>query len=279
MHEEQRPIFLPKRSQGFAEDKNYGKERKMAYVKPENVVENMLQAGKAKAGLSIKDMLIRGTLSGVFLGYATTLAIAAATQTHLGIVGAIIFPVGFVMIILLGLELATGNFALLPIAVMDGRINMKQLVYNWTWVLIGNLIGGIMYAFLYYVVMTKMGHVDPTTIAYAHLGFAGMISAFTSAVLCNWMVTLGVVMALTATTTIGKITAMWLPIMTFFGLGYEHAIVNMFVIPAGIMLGANVSIADWWVWNEIPVILGNIAGGMLFTGMALYITARKKAAA
>jgi len=266
----------------------------MAYVKPENVVENMLQAGASKAGLSIRDMLIRGTLSGVFLGYATTLAIAAATQTHLGIVGAIIFPVGFVMIILLGLELATGNFALLPIAVMDGRINMKQLAYNWTWVLIGNLIGGIVYAFLYYIVMTKMGHVDPATIAvtkkiiaiaehktiaYAHLGLAGMISSFTSAVLCNWMVTLGVVMALTATTTIGKITAMWLPIMTFFGLGYEHAIVNMFVIPAGIMLGANVSIADWWVWNEIPVILGNIVGGMLFTGMALYITAKKKAAA
>jgi len=87
------------------------------------------------------------------------------------------------------------------------------------------------------------------------------------------------VMALTATTTIGKIAAMWLPIMTFFALGYEHAIVNMFVIPAGIMLGANVSVGDWWMWNEIPVILGNIVGGMLFTGMALYITARKKAAA
>jgi len=266
----------------------------MAYVKPENVVENMLQAGASKAGLSIKDMLIRGALSGVFLGYATTLAIAAATQTHLGIVGAIIFPVGFVMIILLGLELATGNFALLPIAVMDGRITMKQLAYNWLWVLIGNLIGGIVYAFLYYVVMTKMGHVDPATIAvtkkviavaehktiaYANLGFAGIISAFTSAVLCNWMVTLGAVMALTATTTIGKIAAMWLPIMTFFALGYEHAIVNMFVIPAGIMLGANVTVGDWWLWNEIPVILGNIVGGMLFTGMALYITARKKAAA
>jgi len=83
-------------------------------------------------------------------------------------------------------------------------------------------------------------------------------------------------MALTATTTIGKIVAMWLPIMTFFALGYEHAIVNMFVIPAGIMLGANVTVADWWLYNEIPVILGNIIGGMLFTGMALYITARKK---
>jgi len=266
----------------------------MAYVKPENVVESMLQAGASKAGLSIKDMLIRGALSGAFLGYATTLAIAAATQTHLGIVGAIIFPVGFVMIILLGLELATGNFALLPIAVMDGRISMKQLAYNWTWVLIGNLIGSVIYAVLYYVYITKMGHVDPTTIAaarkiiavaehktiaYAHLGYAGILTAFTGAILCNWMVTLGAVMALTSTTTIGKIAAMWLPIMTFFALGYEHAIVNMFVIPAGMLLGAHVTITDWWFWNQIPVIAGNIVGGMLFTGMALYITARKKAAA
>ncbi len=266
----------------------------MAYVKPENVVEGMLAAGTAKAGLSIRDMLIRGALSGVFLGYATTLAIAAVTQTHYGIVGAVIFPVGFVMIILLGLELATGNFALLPIAVMDGRIGMKRLAYNWVWVLIGNLIGGLLYAFLYAAVITKMGHLDPMsivaakkviavaehkTLAYAHHGLAGTLSAFVSAVLCNWMVTLGAVMALTATTTVGKITAMWLPIMTFFALGYEHAIVNMFVIPAGILLGAHVSVADWWLWNEIPVIFGNIVGGMLFTGMALYVTARRKVAA
>jgi len=264
----------------------------MAYVKPEDVVENMLQAGAKKAGLTIKDMLIRGALSGAFLGYATTLAVTGATQTGLGIVGALIFPVGFVMIILLGLELATGNFALLPIAVKDGRTSFGRLAYNWTWVLIGNLIGSILYAALYYVVITKMGHVDPATIeaankiiaiaekktiAYAKLGFDGTITAFSSAILCNWMVTLGAVMALTSTTTIGKIAAMWLPIMTFFALGFEHAIVNMFVIPAGIMLGANVTIADWWIWNEIPVLLGNIIGGMIFTGFALYLTARKKA--
>jgi formate/nitrite transporter len=280
-------------AKNFYGNEKYNKGVNMAYVKPEDVVEDMLQAGASKGALSVKDLLIRGILSGVFLGYATTLAIAAATQTGLGIVGAIIFPVGFVMIILLGLELATGNFALMPIAVMDGRTSMGKLAFNWTWVLIGNLIGGILYAFLYYIVMTKMGHVDPATItatrkimaiaekktlAYASLGFAGIVSAFTSAVLCNWMVTLGAVMALTSTTTIGKIGAMWLPIMTFFALGYEHAIVNMFVIPAGIMLGANVTVADWWLWNEIPVILGNIVGGMLFTGMALYVTARKKVA-
>ena len=68
----------------------------MIAIKPEEIVENMLQAGAKKACLTVKDMLIRGFLSGVFLGYATTLAILAMTQTGLGIVGALVFPVGFV---------------------------------------------------------------------------------------------------------------------------------------------------------------------------------------
>ncbi|MCB1947682.1 MAG: formate/nitrite transporter family protein [Burkholderiales bacterium] len=257
----------------------------MAYVKPEEIVENMLQAGAKKAGLSVKNLLLRGFLAGAFLGYATTLAILAATQTGFGIVGALVFPVGFVMIVLLGLELATGNFALIPIAVKDKRARIGALLYNWTWVLIGNLIGSISYAFLYMIVTTKMGHIDPSTIAaaqrlidiaetktlgYAQYDFDGTISAFTSALLCNWMVTLGAVMAFTSTTTSGKVIAMWLPIMTFFALGYEHAIVNMFLIPAGIMLGANITIAEWWLWNGLPVIAGNIVGGMLFTGFMLY---------
>ena len=257
----------------------------MAYVKPEEIVENMLQAGAKKANLPVKQLLIRGFLSGAFLGYATTLAILAATQTGWGIAGALVFPVGFVMIILLGLELATGNFALLPIAVKDRRISIERLAVNWSWVLIGNLLGSVTYAYLYCIVATKMGSIDPATIPalqrtitiaetktleYAKLGFDGTITAFVSAMLCNWMVTLGAVMAFTSTTTIGKISAMWLPIMTFFGLGYEHAIVNMFVIPAGMWLGADITVADWWLWNGIPVIAGNLVGGMLFTGFMLY---------
>ena len=95
----------------------------MSYVKPQDIVENMLQAGAKKAALPVRHLLIRGFLAGAFLGYATTLAILAATQTGWGIVGAMVFPIGFVMIVLLGLELATGNFALIPIAVKDHRVS------------------------------------------------------------------------------------------------------------------------------------------------------------
>jgi formate/nitrite transporter FocA (FNT family) len=60
--------------------------------------------------------------------------------------------------------------------------------------------------------------------------------------------------------------------MTFFALGYEHSIVNMYVIPAGMLLGAPISLAGWWLWNQIPVTLGNMLAGTVFTGVALYVT-------
>jgi formate/nitrite transporter FocA (FNT family) len=65
---------------------------------------------------------------------------------------------------------------------------------------------------------------------------------------------------------------MWLPIMTFFALGFEHSVVNMFVIPSGMMLGAPISLGQALLWNLLPVTLGNLFAGALLTGMALYAT-------
>jgi formate/nitrite transporter FocA (FNT family) len=99
-----------------------------------------------------------------------------------------------------------------------------------------------------------------------------MVSVFVKGMLCNWLVCLGVVMAMTSTSTVGKIAATWLPIFLFFALGFEHAVVNMFIIPTGMMMGAKVSVAQWWLWNQIPVTLGNLVGGFTFTGLAIYTT-------
>ena len=96
----------------------------MDSLKPADVVANMVQAGIAKAGLGPFDLLVRGGLSGALLGFATSLAIGATVQTGQPIVGALIFPVGFVMIVLLGLELVTGSFALLPLALLRGRASL-----------------------------------------------------------------------------------------------------------------------------------------------------------
>ncbi len=86
------------------------------------------------------------------------------------------------------------------------------------------------------------------------------------------MVTIGAVLAMVSRSAVGKIAAMWLPIMTFFALGFEHSVVNMYLIPSGMMLGAPISLAQALLWNLLPVTLGNLVAGTVLTGMALYAT-------
>ena len=255
------------------------------YIKPAQTVGNMVEAGVVKAGLSALDLLIRGALAGAFLGFVTTVAFLAGAQTGQPIVGALLFPAGFAIIVILGLELLTGNFAVMPTALFAGRIGAGQVIANWAWVFLGNLIGSLIYAALFWITATEAGHttggligdrlralaVSKTT-AYEAFGAAGLLTVFVKAVLCNWMVSLGTVMGLASSSSAGKILGAWLPIFIFVELGFEHSVVNMFAIPVGMLLGAHVSLADWWLWNEIPVTLGNMVGALLFTATALYVT-------
>src|SRR6266849_5026028 len=100
----------------------------MDYVNPSELVAEAVRAAKRKAQLGVRDMLLRGALAGAFLGFATSLAFMVQTQGVPPIVGAILFPVGFVMLVLLGLELATGNFALLPAGWAAGTVSAAQVV-------------------------------------------------------------------------------------------------------------------------------------------------------
>jgi formate transporter len=260
------------------------------YVKPEEVAISMLNAGVNKLALTPRDLLIRGTLSGAILGVATTLAFTGAVSTGQPIVGAVIFPVGLVCIVLLGLELVTGSFALVPLPWLEGRAKLRQVFENWAWVMLGNLLGSLVYALLASIVLTNLWTSAPAgvaarivsaaeakTIGYAAIGFAGFVTCFVKAALCNWMVCLAVVLAMTSTSTAGKVISAWLPIFVFFAQGFEHLVVNFFVVPAGMMMGAKVTILDWIVWNVIPVTAGNIVGGFVFTGLAIYWTYRPAA--
>lgn len=261
----------------------------MDYAAPAQVASQLVDMGEYKSKLAPKDILIRGFLSGALLGLATVLAFTVATQSGQYWLGALAFPVGFSMIILMGLELVTGSFAAVPMAVLMRRTSLASLGRNWALGFAANLLGSLFLAFLYYLYATKLGThlVDPVlarvvevaeskTLAYKSLGSAGLVVVSIKALLCNWMVTMGVVMGLTSTSTVGKITALWLPIFTFFALGLEHSVVNMFVIPAGILLGSEISVADWWLWNQVPVTLGNIAGAVLLTALPLYLTYCKR---
>jgi formate/nitrite transporter len=252
----------------------------------------MVNAGRTKLALPASDLISRGGLAGGILAAATILAITGAVQTGQPLVGALLFPVGLILIVLLGLDLVTGAFGLLPLPWIENDADTKTMLANWGWVFLGNLIGSVVYGGLLAIALTNFGATAPAGVAaklvaiaeakttgYAALGFAGLVTVFVKAILCNWLVCLAIVAAMTTSSTIGKIACAYMPVFIFFAQGFEHSVVNMFIIPTGMMMGAKVSVADWWLWNQIPVTLGNLVGGFVFTGLALYITHRPRIAA
>jgi formate/nitrite transporter len=254
----------------------------MDYVSPTEVARSFIGAGAAKSQLPVGQLLLRGALSGALLGFATTVAFTANAQGLAPVIGAVLFPVGFAIIVVLGLELVTGSFAMLPAAWVAGQTGFLRVVGNLATVFAGNLIGACIYAWAYAAVQTQFHHAAPVgagaliiaaaqakTLGYEKLGLNGVLLSMLKAALCNWMVCMGVVMGLTSRSTTGKIVACWLPIFTFFALGYEHSVVNMFIIPAGMWMGAPISLFDWWLWNQLPVTVGNLLGGFVFVGLPM----------
>ena len=118
----------------------------MDYLPPLRLMEEAELASKKKAGLTVQSMLLTGFLSGALLAYATAFAFKASGGLPEGIsslVAGAIFPAGFAMIVLLGLELATGNFAILPIGIVRGKVTYREMLRNWGWVYLGNFFGSI----------------------------------------------------------------------------------------------------------------------------------------
>lgn len=259
----------------------------MAYLAPSEFVSKMVDAGESKILMSTRDTLVRAFMAGALLSLAAVFAITVTTQTNSPLLGAVLFPVGFCMLYLLGFDLLTGVFMLCPLALFDKRpgITVGGMLRNWGLVFVGNFAGALLVAVMMAYVFTFGFTTDPgpvgqkiagigvaRTLGYAAHGVPGWLTIFLRGVLCNWMVSTGVVGAMISTDVMGKVLAMWMPIMLFFFMTFEHSVVNMFLFPSGLIMGGEFNLADYFFWNEIPTVLGNVVGGIAFTGLTLYST-------
>ena len=259
----------------------------MSYVTPKEFAAKMVDAGEAKVFMSTKDTLIRAFMAGAILALAAAFAVTIAVNTGQFIIGALLFPVGFCMLYLLGFDLLTGVFTLVPLALLAKRpgVTMQGMLRNWGLVFVGNFAGAMTTATFIAITLTMGFTLEPNavgaklmdigharTIGYADAGAGGLLTLFVRAVMCNWMVSTGVVAAMMSTSVSGKIMAMWMPILVFFYLGFEHSIVNMFLFPIGLLLGADFTWGDYLLYNEIPTVVGNLVGGLTFVGAMIYAT-------
>lgn len=261
---------------------------------PKTIAETVAQTvGVAKATSPWFTVFVLGILAGAYIGFggllSTTVTFDMAARWGIGftkILGGAAFSVGLMLVVIAGAELFTGN-NLMVSSVMMKEITFSTMLKRWGVVFLANFIGGIIIALVFYFSgLWKTGD--------GALGVAAVKTAYNKVALsfgealwrgigCNWLVCLAVWMALAARQIIGKIFAIFFPIMAFVAIGFEHSVANMYFIPTGILLmngagitnvpGIDPSILTWvnFLWrNLLPVTIGNIIGGAVFVGMSYW---------
>lgn len=253
----------------------------MAYHPPYKIAQLTVEHGQKKANLPFSSVLVLGFLGGAFisLGYLLDIRVVASLPEEWGtlstLIGAAVFPVGLILIIIAGGELLTGNMMAVSMAYLARRISLGLLLKNWFWITLFNFIGALFVAYFFGQVaeLTSSGPYLDKTVAIAGGKLEhGFMAALVSAIGCNWLVGLAVWLAYGAEDIGGKILAIWFPIMAFVAIGFQHVVANMFVIPAAIFSG-------YYSWldffeNFIPVFIGNAIGGAVFVSVFYWIAYR-----
>jgi formate/nitrite transporter len=254
------------------------------FLAPGAIADAMLGVGKGKCNLKTSQMLLLGIFAGAFIAFgAFACGMVSHSVENVGLskfVGAAVFPVGLMLVVMCGAELFTGN-NLIAVAYLNKDVTLNQMLKNWVFVYIGNFIGSLLVAFLISgsgLLTTSGGGLGATAIKVASAKVSLTFGqAIIRGILCNILVVLAVWMAIGAQDFISKIWACWFPIMLFVLSGFEHSIANMYFIPVGILAKANAQFAEvsglaaeklaginWGTFlinNLIPVTIGNIIGG------------------
>jgi len=253
-----------------------------------------------KVQASVLRLSILGLFAGIYIGFGAQLAIMVTHDmaSFLGVgmaklIAGAVFSIGLMLVVIAGAELFTGN-NLIFLSVLDRQVSVGRLARNWTIVYFANLAGSLLLVLLMY--WSGLWKVDGALVGAKALAIANAkvnlswLESFSRGILCNWLVCLAVWMAVSAATVVGKIWAIFFPIMAFVASGFEHSVANMFFIPMGLAMKGQTAVvtaaglADklshltigGMVINLIPVTLGNIIGGAFFVSTLYWVVYIRK---
>ncbi len=234
---------------------------------PADIALRILATNEKRAGLPRRSLIILGVLGGVYIGLGGALATLALTDGHLGfglgrLAAGVAFSLGLVMLVIAGGELFTGN-NLMIVALASGKVSLRCIWRNWGVAYAANAAGAVLLAVvIHHTGILDSGGVKATAVriaeAKAQLGF---VPAFLRGVLCNMLVCVAVWLSVAARNVEGKVLAIIFPIGAFVALGFEHCVANLYLLPVGMLNGANITLAAF-LGNIVPVTLGNIVGGV-----------------
>ena len=267
------------------------------YLSAKEIVEKYIEGCQAKCQMSIGRLTGKAVLAGAMIAMgAAASSVAAHTISDVGLgrlAAAVVFPVGLMMVILLGTELFTGD-CLAAMSVFDGKQKVWSIVRILCIVYLGNFIGATLLAVMIFL-SGQLNYSSGLLGAYTIKVAVGKVNiSFTegivSGVLCNILVCAAVLMAMSAKDITGKLLAIFFTIMLFVTAGFEHCVANMYYITAGILASHNSQYAElamstygcsmeqlsqlnligYFVSNLLPVTIGNIIGGVLCVGAPMF---------
>lgn len=248
---------------------------------PSETLEASVKGACAKVENTIKHpgrLFVAAMAAGAFIAIGGILSltvgfgfpeITSGNPAMSKLLSGIMFPIGLILVVVLGAELFTGNNAILIPAYMDRHYGFGAVLTNWSLVYLGNFVGAVGFTYLL-VYLAGLTSADPWHSAIIGIGMAktsmpwGVV--FLKGIGANWFVCLGVWLALAGHNLLEKALGCWLPVMAFVVLGYEHCIANMFYLPLAMMEGAQIGIGESLWRNLLPATIGNIIGGAVFVG-------------
>jgi formate transporter len=260
----------------------------MNYSSPPDISDDFVKSAEQKTAMGFSKRVIYSVLGGAFVSLGALLAIVvaggmpAAAAGNPGVVKLLsgaVFPVGLIMVVLAGAQLFTSDCAVVPYGFFAGKVNLKKLLNVWSVVFVGNFAGAMLVAYLF-AFQSGLVVNDPWKSFLVNLAdaktSAPFMKVFIKGIGANWLVCIAVWMSYSAKDVIGKIIAIWFPVMCFVVMGLEHSIANMFFIPAAMMVGADISLNEFLVSNLLPATLGNIIGGVVFVALPYWYMFGKK---
>ncbi|MDC9724586.1 MAG: formate/nitrite transporter family protein [Gammaproteobacteria bacterium] len=261
---------------------------------PAEVAEKVKTLGVSKANMPFLPLLVLSMMAGAFISYGAmyyTVAMTHPSEAYgaAKLLGGLAFSLGFVLVVIAGGELFTGN-NLIVMAWAKRRITLVHLLRNWSLVYIGNGIGAFLTVYLVFASGFLDGAHHAVGVTALKIGLSKVelttSEAFVRGIFCNSLVCLASWMVYASRTVMDKVFAVIFPISAFVAMGFEHCIANMFMIPLAIVASLDPEIISasglgtealqnltlsGFVSNLIPVTLGNIFGGTIMVGMSLYV--------
>lgn len=242
------------------------------------VISEVRQIGLKKYHTPLQKLVLLGVLAGVYIAMGAMLATLAAGGFRVWAEGNLMlpksiagftFPVGLMLVVIVGAELFTGNTAYLMPATYFGDIPRTYFLKNWLVIYLANFVGAIFFA--YFIAYHGQIFDSPDSQGYLRVVAEHKLelswwTVFLRGVGANWLVCLAVWLGFSSESILGRLVGIWWPVMTFVALGFEHSVANMFYVPTAILYGAEITWSDFFLYNLIPSTLGNILGGAVFVG-------------